>query len=359
MVGDDVITVYGRGRIIGLNTHTHTVIVELVSWRLAQRSTVKCYLDMDQVQVVRTKTLHEMDQAWERVQYAQECKRQATEFFASKNYEQALACYMRAVDAVRHVQHDANSSNETRADLVLVMVTCCNNAATCCIHLQKYDLAIQYAQNALVLINALYENRGLKIHSILRREGLSDAKLFGEYKVKALLMIAKGLAERGEYASAMDSLKQAKDTITVYTKEEEEDSSSRSQLLSQQKQVQRLYASCVQGKKALKVKEKQRAQAMFASPTKDTEKDKHKDANPVVTPSPEATSKEDETDEELEEISEPGSEIKPRSEEFLVEQDGENEEETPWYEEHKEALVLSAVAGLAVLSVVLLRSHRK
>jgi hypothetical protein len=236
-------------------------------------------------------------------------------------------------------------------------------------------LAANFAKNALVMIDALYSKRGLNIHSILVREGLSDAKLFGEYKVKALLMIAKGLAERGEYASAIDSLKQANEAIASYVGEEgsESGSSSRSHLLLQQKQVKRLHATCVQGKKALKAKERQRAQAMFASPSKDTEKDKRKDANPIVTPSPEAASKELETDEELEEISEQGSETtsrrsvsfaddtKPGSREFLVEQDKDDdeEEETPWYKEHKEALVLSAVAGLTALSVVLLRSHRK
>jgi tetratricopeptide (TPR) repeat protein len=387
MVGDDVLTVYGRGRVIALKP-PQTIVVELTSWRLAQRSTVTCYLDSSthQVQVVRKKTLHEMNNAWERVQHAQELKKDATRHFGTKNFEKALLIYSKAVDAVRNVQHDVNSTNELRADLVLLMITCCNNAATCCIHLAKYGLAIHFSKNALVLIDALYEKRGMKIHSILVKEGLSDAKLFGEYKVKSLLMIAKGLVmeQQGEYADAMDVLKQANEAIAIYAaNEEEEDSDSNSTLLllSQQKQVKRLYATCIQRKKALKRKEKQRAQAMFASPLKETtpckEKDKQENTNPIVTPSPQPTSQATETDEEeLEEISEQDSETspaskrsvsfadntKPGSREFLVEQDDDDDnddDEMPWYEGHKEALVLSAVAGLAALSVVLLRSHRK
>jgi tetratricopeptide (TPR) repeat protein len=380
MLGDDVLTVYGRGRIIGLQPQVHNVIVELTSWRLAQRSTVKCYLDVHQVQVVRKKTLHKMN-AWERVQHAHEWKRQATDFFGRKNYEQALACYSKAVDAVRNVQHDAQSSNEVRADLVLVMITCCNNAATCCIQLSRYDLAVNFAKNALVLIDALYEKRGMKVHSILVRDGTSDEKMFGEYRVKALLMIARGLSERGECDSAIVSLKQAKDAIAMYyNADSDSDSSGRSHLFSQQKQVKRLHATCVERKKALKQKEKQRAQAMFAtSPSsKNTpvkkENDKPDNANPIVTPSPKPTNTAIETDEELEELASETSspttkrsvsfadDTKPGSREFLEEQDHDDddvEEETPWFGEHKEALVLSAIAGLAALSVVLLRSHRK
>jgi hypothetical protein len=45
---------------------------------------------------------------------------------------------------------------------------------------------------------------------------------------------------------------------------------------------------------------------------------------------------------------------------MLPEKDDDvKEEEVPWYAEHKETLVLSAVAGLAALSLVLLRSRHK
>lgn len=377
MVGDDVLCVYGRGRVISIRP-PDLCVVQLTSWRLAQRSVVRCYLDINQVQVVRKKTINEMD-AWERVQHAQELKTSATNYFGKKDYEHALQMYAKAVDAVRYVQHDANSSNETRADLVMVMITCCNNAGTCCIHLGKWDMAIHYARSALVLIDALYEKRGLKIHSILLKDGLTDAKLFGEFKCKSLLLLAKGLAERGDYASAIDSLKQANDVITKYTADS---SDSKAPLHSQQKEVKRLYTTCVQQKKALKQKEKQRAQAMFASPLKEDKessvasKQASTNRSPIMSLSPEPTTpiataldiSNDELEQELEDVSDKtipykksvsfADGTKQGFREMLSEEDAD-EEEIPWYVEHKEALVLSTVAGLAALSVVLLRSRHK
>jgi hypothetical protein len=63
MVGDDVLCVYGRGRVISIRP-PNLCVVQLTSWRLAQQSVVWCYLDINQVQVVRKKTTNEMD-AWE------------------------------------------------------------------------------------------------------------------------------------------------------------------------------------------------------------------------------------------------------------------------------------------------------
>lgn len=55
------------------------------------------------------------------------------------------------------------------------------------------------------------------------------------------------------------------------------------------------------------------------------------------------------------------NDTKQGSREMLPEKDDDHmkEEEVPWYAEHKETLVLSAVAGLAALSLVLLRSRHK
>jgi len=96
--------------------------VELTSWRLAGRSKVKCYMYKSALQVVRKKMLSEMN-AQERVEFAQRQKISAVKVFKDKQHQHALNLYAGAVDSVRFVQHDANSSNETRADLIEVMVT--------------------------------------------------------------------------------------------------------------------------------------------------------------------------------------------------------------------------------------------
>jgi hypothetical protein len=139
----------------------------------------------------------------------------------------------------------------------------------------------------------------------------------------------------------------------------------------------------VQQKKAIKQKEKQRAQAMFASPLKEEDKEspvasKQASTNrsPITSLSPEPTTpietaldiSNGDLEQELEDVSDKtipykksvsfADGTKQGSREMLSEEDAD-EEEIPWYVEHKEALVLSAVAGLAALSVVLLRSRRK
>ena len=93
----------------------------------------------------------------------------AAALFAEKDYTAALETYARAVDAVRYVQHNKQSSNEVRADLLVVMVTCSNNAATCCLQLKQWTEACNYAKNTLVLIDALEEKYGMKIHTILTK----------------------------------------------------------------------------------------------------------------------------------------------------------------------------------------------
>jgi len=374
IVNDDVTCLYGRGRIISINKENNTCVVELSSWRLAQRSTVKCYLHISDVNVVRKKTLYEMT-AFEKVEYAQQVKQAATLYFSKKDYKSALEQYDRAVTSVRFVQHDNSSTNELRADLLTVMITCCNNAGTCCILLKEYEEAVKFGNNALVLLDALYEKRGMKIHTILNKEGMSDCKIFGEWRCKSLLIKARGLMERGDYDEALESLKESHHVIETHMDTDKlQDPAyqkSYATLHKQGKDVKRLRATCVQRRKSQKQKEKQRAQAMFGSPPKNKSVKIDEDA---------ATSKKDNnatkkksaavldtrnSDESLDEIPTIrtkrsvsfSDDTKRGSEELLVEQVVEMEE--PWYEEHKEALILTGIVGLAALTAIALFRPRK
>ena len=168
LMGDDVLTTFGRGTVVELRP-TQVVGVELTHWRLAKRSRVRCYLQRKDIRVLRKKTIAEMD-GYERVAHAQQLKLQANACFSRKLYDQALLTYAEAVEAVRYVQNDSNSDNQVRADLVTVMITCCNNAGTCCVQLAKWDEAIKFSRNALVLLDALHNKRGLQIHTVLNRD---------------------------------------------------------------------------------------------------------------------------------------------------------------------------------------------
>lgn len=290
VVGDDVLTIYGRGKVLELrdddddgNGNNRQAVVLLSSWRLAGRSRVKCFLSLSTLKVVRTKKLFEMN-VYERVEHGQELKNEATEFFQRKEYEKALNVYSHAVDAVRYVQHKRDSSNEVRADLLVLMITCSNNAGTCCTKLQKWDDSIKLAKSALVLIEALEEKKGKKIHNFLNQEGFSDIKIFGEWKVKSYLITARSLSEKGDSAEAITLLKKAQDIILSFTSNVPERDPSLKQLLLNGKEVKKLYATCREQKKAQLQKEKQRAQAMFASPVRgqSEEKELTEDAHNVL-----------------------------------------------------------------------------
>jgi tetratricopeptide (TPR) repeat protein len=265
-VGSHVMTIFGHGKVVELRRNNDnegvitTVVVRISSWRLAGRSLVTCYLASSSVQVLRPQTVYEMN-AYDKVEHAQELKQQANVQFTAKNYNAALELYAQAVDTVRYVQHTRDSSNELRADLLVVMITCCNNAATCCLKLDEWDRAQKFGRNALVLLDALLEKKGSsKIHELLNREGNSDSQLFGTWKVKSYLVVARGLAQQHEAQQAMDMLKKALEVIATYKMEND---SMYQQLVTQEKELRRLYAICKERFKAERQLEKKRAMAMF------------------------------------------------------------------------------------------------
>ena len=439
-IGDDVICQYGRGRVTNMSrvtTTTDTTIdaetkkdptttkpaikikytIALSSWRLNGRSDVTCNVIHPPPRVVRKHTLSEMD-AHEKVSLAKTQKAKATTFFSQKkDYDLALSTYASAVDAVRNVQHDHTSTNTVRADLVVVMVTCSNNAATCCIKLQKYDEASKFAKNALILLDALYGKRGKKIHTILKSEGSIDAKLFGEWRIKSYLIVARSCIETNEIVDAMAVLKKARGVATSYidelnasiqqhqSRQSKEEKASFKSLTIQMKEIRRLLVECSDKKKAAKKTEKRRAKAMFGgggSSSKEEDGDKE-NASPAETNAnnkdleqqqsdkkeSSATTKNANTantpDTVEDEVRHTKSETKQpppfkRKSSLNGNKDGrpgprksvsfsnrppqikeiesansEDGEDAPWYSEHQEALIMLAVAGLSAVALMALR----
>lgn len=385
--GDDVLTPYGRGVVEETILVTirgkknaqknaenakdrsffkHRVI--LTSWRLAGRSRVKCYLFPSQVKVVRCKVLAEMN-AIERVDFAIKQKQHAGQFFAQKKYNEALQLYAEAVEAVRYTQHTPNNSNECRADLLAVIVTCSNNAATCCIQLEKFEEASRFAKNALILLNALYDKRGMKIHAILLKDNkLSDSKLFGEWRGKSCLIIARSQAQKDFFDESLDNLRNAKDFVSAYTNDET--GAGQKRLKEILNEILKLKNNVVGRRKVIREKEKARAKAMFASnnikkthPNKPTEQENSSSNNTTLNDINDhknvVTNELKEDASHNEELNEENSNKKPlvkkvsfadTLEERHILESEEEEEEEPWYQEHKEALLLLAIGGLAVVT---------
>jgi len=274
-VGSDVLCRYGRGRVTEIRKDSGMVVVRLSSWRLSRRSTVTCYLRASEVQVVRPKKPYEMSVV-EKVEGAAELKQRAAQQFKHKFYNEALKTYSKAVDMVKYVQHKTDSSNAVRADLVVVMITCSNNAATCCSQLRQWEEVHQHAQHATALIEALERKtkEGVsKIHQELLTAGHSDIKLFGEWKVKSLLLTARALIEKGDIGEAIDAIKSARETVETYTStslsalstQKQHHAQSVKHLQSNDKELLKLLSVCKERRKAQLKKEKQRAKAMFGS----------------------------------------------------------------------------------------------
>jgi tetratricopeptide (TPR) repeat protein len=319
-IGDDVICNFGRGRVLQIEIHDNDgnvtqqndttpsikkkYTIALSKWRLnGGRKSVICYITVSSsdstnttttsmLYVVRKCTVNEMSIP-ERIELAMRYKSNASEQFTSKAYDIALRTYAQAVSIARDRQHDP-TTNELRADLVVLMITCSNNAATCCIKLQQYTEARKHAQNALILCDALYTKRNKKVHTVLRNDGLIDAKIFGEWRIKSYIIIShcalvenKGGGE--EYDVIGGILKKAHGVAIEYINESnaataaalmmnntieinkktkllvEEHASSLKSLTTQTKEIRRLLVECNSKKKTMKDVEKRRAKAMFAS----------------------------------------------------------------------------------------------
>jgi len=143
------------------------------------------------------------------------------------------------------------------------MITCCNNAGTCCYQLKQWEECYKFGQNALVLLNALYRKRaGSKLVDLLRNDGFSDAKLFGIWRVKSLLLISRGLLGRSLTEDAIETLKTASGIIATYKQIE-------AALFPLEKEVRNTYNRCRHQNGLDRQKEKRRAVAMFGVPDKD------------------------------------------------------------------------------------------
>lgn len=271
-VGDEVMCTFGRGKVTDIRaaiedtTSPMTVAVSLSSWRLARRSRVSLYLQPTAVRVVRPHKIYEMN-VHERVDAALAFKEEAAAEFAAKNYQAALQSYAKAIDAVRYVQHKTDSDNYIRADLLVVMVTCTNNAGMCARHLGKWEESYDFGRNAQVLLDAMKKKKGMKIHTILVKDGYPDVKTFGEWKVKSLMLQARALTEKQELENTVEILKEARTVISAYATpaNAEKYAHSVKTLRNLEKEALKLLTMCKERRSFQLKKEKERAAAMFSA----------------------------------------------------------------------------------------------
>lgn len=272
-VGNEVICMWGRGRVLEVRPEKQQVVVRLSSWRLAKASWVTCYLSTSAVQVVCGKKVYEMS-VDEKVLYAQAIKEEGSRQFAVKDYEGALLIYARAIENMSYAREEPKKA---LVDVVLLSITCSNNAATCCSLLEQWDEAASFARNALVLIMSLESKeknesrRKRMLHAMLSELGYMDSKLFGEWRVKSLLTIAKAFAESKKYEEALGMIKEARLVIDKYTAQEYVKQpallGSIKILRANEKQARKLKKLCKERlKENRKEEQKQQIDALYRSP---------------------------------------------------------------------------------------------
>lgn len=255
---------------------------------------------------------------------------------------------------------------------------------TSCIKLKRWEEATRFAQNSLILLDALNAKKGLKIHSILNKEGIIDAKLFGEWRVKSYLVIARSFLERDDEEGALAVLKRAK----LVAMENIEDINSKQQsnvnkqeleslkiLTSQIKEVRRLMADCTEKIKVTRIREKKRAQKMFsqdnhvrsnrATPPDEIAEGNRKSNQEVCTNAPDEKSpvpalkgvlNDKKCDRPTIKKSVSFSLKPPQIKEF---DSSPGDEDLPWYSRHKEALAMVAIAGFSVVAIASLRKLQR
>ena len=362
---DDVmVKQFGRGRVIrevivrcrkkhipGKETVYKKYHVELSSWRLANGNRVKLYItkhnhnnDGDTIVVVKKKMLQEMS-VYERIDFAKRQRTSAVTVFQKKQHQTALNLYGGAIEALRYIQYNPTIDNYTRADALILLITCNNNAATCCANLQWKDAAIKYAKNALLLIDALHSKQGQQIHTLIQTKlHISNIKLFGEWRVKSYFLLATAHQPQTIFyePKVLEYCKKARLILTEYKNK----TTTTTALNQLERQINKLMASTLEQKKLHHEKEKARAKAMFGGTT--TKSQKQPKSNPKPTKKPSKPLSTTTTTKSVTFT----EETKPPVKDLVMDDD----EEEPWYSDHKEALILLAAAGgLATLSLMLLR----
>lgn len=222
-VGDVVLCAYGRGRVVQVSSDTQQVVVRLSSWRLSGCSAVTCYLASNEVVVVRIKKISEMS-VHEMVVFVQELKEKAAREFAVQDYTAALFTSTRAIDAAQYVNRKSGSSSSIlQLNVVTLMVTCSIRAAACCRKLDQSNEAETIALDALVIIGNTLEHPKLDGQSIRTQVGKADhgySRVFGEWRVKNLLVLARVSIEQQDYEQALQVLDNARAVSTTYATKE-------------------------------------------------------------------------------------------------------------------------------------------
>jgi len=227
-VGDRVKCAYGgAGRITAVRDLHY--VVELFKWKLAQGQSPVLFLMHSAVQVDAAAQKKMMEEAakekgWrDLLDQASNSKSEAAKLFAKKDFVGAKNSYLNALTTLNSLGTEL--PDYLRAEVLEHTIPCHNNVALCCMKSAKYEESICYANNVLMLVNALdeqiYNGRSAvyggsgdhrqcsMVWVAFKKRGMTYIKLIRDWKKKSLFYMGKASLLAQEYDHAIEFLSQA------------------------------------------------------------------------------------------------------------------------------------------------------
>eukprot|EP00953_Heterococcus_sp_UTEX-ZZ885_P028688 15293-Heterococcus_DN1.PRE.1 len=171
-VGDECICVFGRGKVLQIRDDG-VYVVQARGWNMAHDSRAQFFLQKDALKWAAPKSVYAMS-TLEQIEAAADCKTQGGELFVKGDTQSALNHYVKAITYLQHIRDD-HSTNSEKAKVVM-------------------------------LCNALEANSGGAVMGCLRARGVSDNKIFVQWKRRALFQAGKANCMKKAYDEAVPQL---------------------------------------------------------------------------------------------------------------------------------------------------------
>jgi tetratricopeptide (TPR) repeat protein len=222
-VGDAVWSQYGGEGVIVKITETHFVVT-LKNWQLADGKSPTCYLqaeaitplaDRDFVVKIMKEVLVEVEKKdpakkrevdiREGIDKAVTLKNDAATHFKKEKFQDAQKAYLTALETMNKMGYDM--PDPFRAEVLEHTIPCHNNIALCCIKQKNYDEAKIYANNGVMLIDAMETqiSKGSKVWEEFQKRGMTLEKLTKDWKKKSLFYKGKACLLQRDYDGACEN----------------------------------------------------------------------------------------------------------------------------------------------------------
>lgn len=236
-VGDYVTCPYGGAGIVKEVRDVHYV-VHLLNWIMADGKSPVCHLQHDVVKLDVKRQKAEAETAKQLVDWrallttAVKSKEEAAICFKNKNFDGAKTCYLSALASLNSM--GTTLPDTVRAEVLEHTIPCHNNIALCCMKSGKYDESRAFANNVVMLVEALEQQilsgaghaqgsqgkdtnngsgSGERTLSMVwvefKKRGMTFTKLIKDWKKKSLFYMGKAAYLAHDYDQAIEFLSMA------------------------------------------------------------------------------------------------------------------------------------------------------